>query len=76
MRPRLETNGETRDGEEMDIDSNFDRRGSSVSTITSPSQPEIVLGNLGPGGGQKPPSPSALINQRFVSSSPFIALLR
>jgi hypothetical protein len=56
--------------EEMDIDGEFDRRGSNVSTIRSPSHPELFSGNLGyiNSGGKRTPSPSAISNQRLAHS--------
>lgn len=54
--------------EEMDVDGEFDRRGSTVSTIRSPSHPEVFPGSLGyiHLGGKRTPSPSAASNQRLV----------
>ena len=62
--------------EEMDVDGEFDRRGSSVSTIRSPSHPELFPGNLGyiHSGGKRTPSPSAISNQR-LAHSPFLNLV-
>jgi hypothetical protein len=59
--------------EEMDVDSYFDRRGSTVSTIRSPSHPEVLPGSLGyiQSGGKRTPSPSALSNQRLAHSPIF-----
>src|ERR1700733_10555013 len=61
--------------EEMDVDGEFDRRGSNVSTIRSPSHPELFPGTLGyiQSGGKRTPSPSAISNQRLVLS-PFLNL--
>lgn len=57
--------------EEMDVDGEFDRRGSTVSTIRSPSHPEVFPGSLGYiySGGKRTPSPSATSNQRLVHSA-------
>jgi len=62
--------------EEMDVDGEFDRRGSNVSTIRSPSHPELFPGSLGyiHSGGKRTPSPSAISNQR-LAHSPFLNLV-
>jgi hypothetical protein len=54
--------------EDMDVDGDFDRRGSTVSTIRSLSHPEVFLGSLGyiQSGGKRTPSPSAASNQRLA----------
>ena len=56
------------DPDDMDLDDEEDdhRRGSTVSTIRSPSQPEIRMAGHIPSLIRKPPSPPSL-NQRLVS---------
>lgn len=58
-----------RDPDNMDLDNDdddYDRRGSTVSTIRSPSQAELRMGGHIPSLTRKPPSPAPL-NQRLVS---------
>jgi hypothetical protein len=75
-RPPTETSRDEEAMEEMDVDGEFDRRGSNVSTIRSPSHPELFPGSLGyiHAGGKRTPSPSAISNQRLVHS-PFLNLV-
>lgn len=67
--PRVDQHGYGEHAEEMDLDSEFDRRGSTVSTIRSPSQPEVMLGGLAciQSSGERTPSPTALSTQRFAT---------
>jgi hypothetical protein len=71
-RPHTEASRDEEAMEEMDVDGEFDRRGSNVSTIRSPSHPELFPGSLGyiHSGGKRTPSPSAISNQR-LAHSPF-----
>jgi hypothetical protein len=84
-RPPMDASRDEEGIEEMDVDGDFDRRGSTVSTIRSPSHPEVVPGSLGyiQSGGKTTPSPSAASNQRLAHSpvleararhAPFFAL--
>ena len=70
-RSLIDTNRDEEGAEEMDVDGDFDRRGSTVSTIRSPSHPEVFPGSLGyiHSGGKRTPSPSALSNQRLAHFS-------
>lgn len=54
-----------RDADDMDLDDDYPRRGSNVSTVRSPSQAEIRQGAPVPTFTRKPPSPT-LANQRLV----------
>jgi hypothetical protein len=67
-RPPMDTSHDEEAMDEMDVDGDFDRRGSTVSTIRSPSHPEVFPGSLGyiQSGGKRTPSPSAASNQRFA----------
>jgi len=53
------------DKDDMEVDIDFDRRGSTVSTIRSPSQTELMLGGPLPDLVRRPPSPSTT-SQRSV----------
>jgi hypothetical protein len=76
MRPLTEASRDEEVMEWMDVDGDFDRRGSNVSTIRSPSHPELFPGSLGyiHSGGKRTPSPSAISNQR-LAHSPFLNLV-
>ena len=65
-RPRPDFSNGIDAAEEMDVDSSFERRDSSTSTIRSPSHPEIIAGSLGyiQGIKQKEPSPPLVTTQR------------
>lgn len=68
MQPRLNTKGKSDDeSEEREVEE-VDQRSSTVSTVRSPSQPDIEMGSLGVGedDSQKPTSPSSVANQRCV----------
>lgn len=58
--------GRSREVDDMDLEDNYPRRGSNVSTVRSPSQSAIHLGAQVPHLISKPPSPT-LANQRSVS---------
>ena len=75
-RSLIDTSRDEEGAEEMDVDGDLDRRGSTVSTIRSPSHPEVFSGSLGyiQSGGKRTPSPSALSNQR-LAHLPFLNLL-
>jgi hypothetical protein len=69
VQPRLNTKSRSEDqAEEMEIDDESARKGSTVSTIRSPSQPDIQVGNLGlrDDEQQNASSPSSIANQRCV----------
>ena len=72
-RPPVDPSRDEDATEEMDIDGDFHRRGSTVSTIRSPSHSEVFPGSLGyiHSGGKRTPSPSAVSNQR-LAHSPFL----
>jgi hypothetical protein len=69
-RPPMDTSRDEEAMEGMDVDGDFDRRSSTVSTIRSPSHPEVFPGSLGyiQSGGKRTPSPSAVSNQRLAHS--------
>ena len=58
--------GRSRDIEDMDLDNDYPRRSSNVSTVRSPSQTEIRTGGHVPTLIRNPPSPTTA-NQRLVS---------
>lgn len=63
--------GDGEDFDGMNLDDVVDRRGSTVSTIRSPSQPEIEVGRHTLNGVRRPPSPAAsLANQRLQGEMP------
>ena len=64
MHPRGDTRRSS-DADEMDLD-DWDRRGSTVSTIRSPSQADMGAGTTIPSLVRRPPSPASS-NQRSVS---------
>lgn len=59
------SSGRSHESEHMDMDDDYYRRGSTVSTVRSPSQADIRAGFHVPHLVRKPPSPSPT-NQRLV----------
>ena len=69
--PLMDINGDGDPGDEMDVDGEFDRRPSTVSTVRAPSQPEVMPGALGyiQSSSDRTPSPTAVSTQRLAHSS-------